>query len=204
MASSELTGWSGSRLAGMSVRRPHVLGVDDGPFQKRQPEPVPLVAVMMEGADLVESVAVNGFAVDGAEITAHLVEWIRSLRAFPALQAVLLGGITIAGLAIVDITALTLALGVPVLVATRRDPSRSRVCAALEAAGLAERIEIVERTPQATPLGSGLFVAAAGATPEQAGRIVRATVRKGAFPEPLRVAHMIGRAIVDGESRGRP
>src|SRR5690349_6229966 len=33
-------------------RRPHTLGVDDGPFQKRATNPVPIVGVMMEGSDL--------------------------------------------------------------------------------------------------------------------------------------------------------
>ena len=38
--------------------RPHVLGVDDGPFEKFSPgAEAPLVGVMMEGADLVEAVA---------------------------------------------------------------------------------------------------------------------------------------------------
>jgi endonuclease V-like protein UPF0215 family len=188
----------------MPARRPHVLGVDDGPFRKRQREPVPLVAVMMEAADLVECVSVDRFAVDGPDVTAHLTRWIRSLRAFPSLQAVLLGGITIAGLAVVDIEALARELGLPVLVATRRNPSQSRVCEALRAAGLAERIAIVERAPQAHAFARGLYVAAAGATPDEVRALLHATVRKGAFPEPLRVAHLIGRALVDGESKGRP
>ena len=34
--------------------RPHVLGIDDGPFHKRQAHPVPIVGVMMEGAALAE------------------------------------------------------------------------------------------------------------------------------------------------------
>jgi hypothetical protein len=187
----------------MLAGRPHVLGVDDGPFEKGQPEPVPLVGVMMEGADLVESVCVGRFPVDGPDVTAHLTRWISGLRSFPALQAVLLGGVTIAGLAVVDIDLLAQSLGLPVLVATRRDPLQSRVCEALRAAGLAERIAIVERMPRAAPVASGLYVAAAGATPEQARELALATLRQGAFPEPLRVAHLVARAIVSGESRGR-
>ena len=81
--------------------RPHVLGIDDGPFEKRQREPVPIVGVMMEGADLVEVIAITGFPVDGAEATAFLAEWIRGLRLRPTLQGIALGGITIAGLGVV-------------------------------------------------------------------------------------------------------
>ncbi len=187
----------------MGPPRPHVLGIDDGPFEKGQRDPVPLVAVMMEGADLVESVAIDCFPVDGDGVTEHLARWIQGLRAFPALQAVLLGGITIAGLAVVDVHALRARLGLPVLVITRRDPARSRVGEALKAAGCADRLEIVDRTPPAVAFDEGLFVAVSGTTPNEAARILKSTLRKASFPEPLRIAHLVARAIVDGESKGR-
>ena len=183
--------------------RPHVLGIDDGPFEKGQADLVPLVAVMMEGADLVESVATDRFPVDGDGVTQYLASWVQGLRTFPALQAILLGGITIAGLAVVDIHALRARLGLPVLVVTRRDPARSRVGEALEAAGHADRLEIVDRTPSAVAFDRGLFVAASGATPEEARQIVRSTLAKASFPEPLRIAHLVARAMVYGESKGR-
>ena len=74
--------------------RPHVLGIDDGPFVKHVSETALIVGVMMEGADLVEAVALGEFPVDGEEVTAFLGSWIDGLRFRPALQCVLLGGIT--------------------------------------------------------------------------------------------------------------
>ena len=65
----------------MPKARPHLLGVDDGPFEKRQAAPVPLVAVMMEGADLVEGLAVSAFPVDGGDATGCLASWLSALRA---------------------------------------------------------------------------------------------------------------------------
>jgi hypothetical protein len=187
----------------MQAMRPHVLGIDDGPFEKGQSERVRLVAVMMEGADLVEAVAVGRFPVDGSDVTDHLAEWISGMRTFPALQAVLLGGITICGLAVVDVGLLSRRLGLPVIVATRRDPARSRVGEALCAAGHSDRLVIVERTPPAVQISDGLFVATAGASPERGAAVVRATLRKANFPEPVRIAHLFARALADGESRGR-
>ena len=105
--------------------RPHVLGVDDAPFDKRQPGPVPIVGVVMEGADRVESVALGEFPVDGEGVTEYLVSWIGALRSRPALQAVILGGVTIAGLGIVDAAALADRLALPVLIVTRHDPAPS-------------------------------------------------------------------------------
>jgi endonuclease V-like protein UPF0215 family len=183
--------------------RPHVLGVDDAPFEKGQTGPVPVVAVMMEGADLVEAVAIGAFAVDGDDATGYLAGWIGGLRFRASLQAVLLGGITLAGLAVVDVRALAQRLSLPVLVATRRAPSDAELVAALTAAGLAARIPLVTGAPRAARLGDGLFVAQAGTTDAEAARLVSACLRKAQLPEPLRVAHLVGAALVRGESRGR-
>lgn len=183
--------------------RPHTFGVDDAPFDKRQPGPVPIVGVMMEGKDVVESVAVGQFPVDGEGATEYLAGWIGGLRTRPMLQAVILGGITIAGLGLVEMTALAERLALPVLVVTRHNPASSDLADALRAAGLSHRIPILERTPRAYGVGTGLYLAHAGATRVEAEQLVLATVGKARVPEPLRVAHLIGQAIVLRESRGR-
>jgi endonuclease V-like protein UPF0215 family len=183
--------------------RPHLFGIDDGPFRKRQREPVPIVGVMMEGADLVESVAVASFPVDGDDATGFLAGWVGGLRALASCQALLLGGITLAGLGVVDVRALARRLDLPVLVATRREPTDARLAGALRAAGLADRVGVLERSPRAARVVDGLFVAHAGSSAEEAARLVRASLRKASFPEPLRVAHLVARALVLGESRGR-
>lgn len=184
-------------------RRPHTLGIDDGPFTKRAATPVPIVGVMMEGADLVECVARSEFPVDGPDATAFLARWIRSLRARPALHAVLLGGITIAGLGIVDIQQLSEELALPVLSVSRKDPARHRLGTALRAAGLLERMSIVERTPAAQRIDTHVYVAAAGISPAAAASLVAATRLKSDVPEPLRLAHLVAAAFASGESRGR-
>jgi hypothetical protein len=183
--------------------RPHVLAVDDGPFRKGQDDLVPLVAVLTEGRDLVEAIATGAFPVDGEGATGHLAEWIEALRFHRATQALLLGGITIAGLGVIDLTELADRLGVPALAVTRKNPRPSELRRALAAAGLSHRIAIVERSPPASRLGDGLFVAQAGATRAQVARLMEATLGKAKLPEPLRLAHLIGQAIVLGQSRGR-
>ncbi len=184
-------------------RRPHTLGIDDGPFAKRAATPVPIIGVLMEGPDLVEAVARTEFPADGADATAFLARWIQSLRARPALHAVLLGGITIAGLGIVDIEELSETLRLPILSVTRKNPARHRVGSALQAAGLLERLPIVERAPVAQQLHTGVYLAAAGISTAQAITLLDATRLKSALPEPVRLAHLIAAAIVKGESRGR-
>jgi len=184
-------------------RRPHILGVDDAPFEKGQSPPVPVVGVVMEGADRIESIALGEFPVDGEGATDYLALWISGLRARPTLQAVILGGITLAGLGIVDVTRLAERLALPILVVTRRNPARSELAAALEAAGLADRLPLLDRIPRAFGLGDGLYLSHAGSSRLEAERLVLGALAKSRLPEPLRVAHLVGQAIVLGETRGR-
>ena len=184
--------------------RPHVLGIDDGPFEKfRLGAEAPLVGVMREGSDLVEAVAVTRFPVDGDGVTEFLAEWIASLRFRPALQAVVFGGITLAGLAVLDPEALAARLRLPVLVVNRRAPSDGELRDALCAAGLEARVALLESAPRAFPAGD-LHASVSGASVEEAVRLLERVRGKSMLPEPLRVAHLIARALATGESRGRP
>jgi len=183
--------------------RPHVLGIDDGPFEKFSSETVPVVGVMMEGPDLVEAVALTRFPVDGDGVTEFLAGWVAGLRFRPALRGIVLGGITLAGLAVVDPQELARQSGVAVVVVNRRRPGNARLAAALEAAGLPERRALLERAPPAVALPGGLWASAAGTDAAGAAGLVRATRLKSDLPEPLRLAHLIARAVALGESRGR-
>lgn len=181
----------------------HTLGIDDVPFDKRQVEPVRVVAVLMEGNDLVEGMAVTEFPVDGDDATGFLAAWIHEMRWASALNAVILGGITLAGLGLVDIEELARRLGTPVLAVTRRATGKSRVGEALVAAGLVDRLPILQRSPPAVCVRPGLHLAFAGTDREPAMALIESTLHKSRMPEPLRLAHLIGSAMVRGESRGR-
>ena len=184
--------------------RPHLLGIDDGPFERGTSADVPIVGVMMEGPDLVEAVAITRFPVDGDGLTDFLADWVGDLRFRPALQGVLLGGITAAGLGVVDVPLLAERLGLPVIVVNRRAPRDEPLLEALRSAGLDARRELVTRAPEPRRLDGGLYAGVAGATPETAARLVEAARSKSDLPEPLRLAHLVAAAVARGESRGRP
>jgi hypothetical protein len=182
-----------------------VLGIDDGPFEKYAPGArAPIVGVMMEGHDLVEAVAVTDFAVDGDGVTIFLADWIRARRFAPALHGVLFGGITLAGLAVLDSELLARELGAPVVVVNRKGRTNEPLRDALERAGLAERVSVVERSAPSFSLPGGLHASIAGGTVELAAELVARTRAKSDLPEPLRLAHLFAHAIARGESRGRP
>jgi endonuclease V-like protein UPF0215 family len=187
----------------VAAARPHVIGIDDGPFTKGVDPDTPLVAVLMEGAGLVEAIAVERFPVDGAHVTGFLADWIARLRFRPSAQGLVFGGLTLAGLAVLDPDRLAAAVGLPVLVVNRRAPANELVIQALRAAGLEDRIAVLERAPHSVTLHDGLHVAFAGTDEVGARRLLAATTGKSALPEPLRVAHLVAAALARGESRGR-
>ena len=183
--------------------RPHLLGIDDGPFVKGQAGAVPIAAALCEGADLLEAVAIGAFPVDGDGATEFLGDWLERLRLRATLQGVALGGITLAGLGLVDVRALAGRLAVPVLVVTRKAPDNARLRAALEAAGCGERFAIAERSPAAERTADGIWLAHAGAERAEALALLHASRGKAKLPEALRIAHLFATAIVRGESHGR-
>jgi uncharacterized protein len=185
--------------------RPHVLGIDDGPFEKHRPAArAPIVGVMMEGHDLVEAVAITDFPVDGAGVTLFLAEWIRARRFAPTLHGVLFNGITVAGLAVLDPAALARDLVAPVVVVNRQARSDAPLRSALERAGFADRVALLEAAPASLALPGGIHASIAGGTPELAAALMARTRMKSDLPEPLRLAHLFAHALVRGESRGRP
>ena len=86
----------------MKGRSPHILAVDDGAFEKGRSTSTPIVAVMTEGASLVESAAITSFPIDGDGVTNFLVDWLSGLRMTAASQVIVFRGITIARLASLD------------------------------------------------------------------------------------------------------
>ena len=138
----------------------------------------------MEGADRVESVAMGEFPVDGEDVTGYLAGWIGGLRTRPALQGVILGGITVAGLAVVDVADLAERLGLPVLVVTRRSPLGSDLAEALRSAGLDHRLPLLQRVPRAFGVGEGLYLAHAGTSRAEAERLVLSCLAKDRNDRP--------------------
>jgi endonuclease V-like protein UPF0215 family len=187
----------------MGEKRPHVLGVDDAPFHKDHDSEVDIVGVVMEGGTVVEGVATTTFSVDGANATGFFVDWISDLKWKPTLDLIVFGGITIAGLGILDLPRIADRLAVPTAAATRHSTSDSDLDRALRTAGLEDRLHILDRTPVSRRTEDGLHLASAGAASAEVDRMIRATLNKASLPEPLRVAHLVAAAISRGSSRGR-
>lgn len=181
----------------------HAVGFDDAPFQRDHRGDVPVVGAIYSGARLdgVLSAAVRR---DGANATAVLEELVRGSRFRRHLQLVMLQGIALAGFNVVDIHRLHEALGLPVLVVSRRCPDLQAIRHALldRVRGGARKWKLIERAGPMEPLG-GVYVQRAGLDPSEAQALLARFAVHSAIPEPLRTAHLIAGGLACGESRHR-
>jgi len=182
------------------VRR-QTIAIDDAPFEKSRGGDVLVIGVVMAGPALVEGILTTSVPMDGEDVSTKLAAWIRSSRFHPSLRAVLLEGLTIAGLSVIDLPLLAAGTGLPAISVDRRVPQPGLLESTLEKLGMDDRIRSVQA---AGPLhaAAGLHFACAGIAPEEARRIIAENLGRSAVPEGLRLAHLIGQAVVLGESRG--
>lgn len=176
------------------------MGVDDGPFPPGFRGDVPLVATQFTH-DRLDGVLTGKARVDGRNATARIAAMIQASKFEPRL--VLLGGIAVGGFNVVDLEALHTALERPVLVVARKRPNLKRIRNALDHVRGGERKwRLIEQAGLMERAGD-VWVQRAGLSLRDAEQALAASTFHGKIPEPLRVAHLIAGALVDGQSRGR-
>lgn len=181
----------------------HVIGVDDAPFPRHHRGDVLVVGAVFAGERL-EGVLTTAVRRDGANATPRVADMVRGCRFAPQLQAVLLQGIALAGFNVVDIHRLHETLGMPVLVVCRRSPDLGAIRRALlsRVPGGERKWRLIERAGPMEPMEE-LWVQRAGLDRAGARALLKAHVRHGHMPEPVRAAHLIAGGVTGGKSRQR-
>ncbi len=182
----------------------HVVGFDDGPFDRSHRGDVLVVGAVFAGERL-DGVISTRVRRDGANAAERLIDCLTGSKYYDQLQAILLQGIAFAGFNVVDLQRLRQATGLPVLVVVRHLPDFQAIREALlqRVPGGASKWRLIEAAGPMEPT-AGLYVQRCGMTPENAARLLAGLQKNGHLPEPLRVAHMIAGGVTTGESRHRP
>ncbi len=182
----------------------HVVGFDDGSFDKYREESVPVVGAVFAGARL-EGVLCGTVETDGSNATEVLAGMVGESKFAPQLQLVLLQGIALAGFNVIDLHALHERLDLPLLVVARRRPRLDKMRDALltRVPGGEAKWRLIEGLGPMEPV-AGIYVQRVGLSLSQAKAVIEGTAIHGNIPEPLRTAHLIAGGISAGESRGRP
>jgi endonuclease V-like protein UPF0215 family len=184
---------------GRTVR---AIGFDDAPFRRGSRGLVGVAGVVCAGTRF-EGLVWGRVRQDGWNATDVLLQLLARSKFLPQLHLVLLDGIAMGGFNVVDLPRLAAGLGRPCLAVMRRAPDLEAVEAALRRLPRPmTRLEVLRRAGPVHRAGGFVFQVQGGEPEAAAAALARLTDR-GAVPEPLRLAHLIGAAVRTGESGRR-
>jgi uncharacterized protein len=179
-----------------------VVGFDDAPFGRARGGAVPLVGAVCSGTRF-EGMVFGRVRKDGWNATHEIVRLLQHGKFLPQLHLVLLDGIAFGGFNVVDLEALAIRLGRPCAAVMRRPPELTAIERALSRLPSPERR--LDRIRRAGPVHQrrGFVFQVRGGNPEEVAEALARITDTGRVPEALRLAHLIGSAIVTGESGRR-
>lgn len=182
----------------------NVIGFDDAPFPRDYRGAVKVVGAVF--ADLrFDGVLMGEIEKDGADAAETLVKLVADSKFAGHAQLIMLQGITLAGFNVVDVSYLNEQLGLPVVVICRKLPDMKAIRKALmtRLPGGNEKWALIEKLGPMEPVGT-VFMQRVGLSADEAASVIRHFSIHSQIPEPLRIAHLIAGALIDGESRGDP
>lgn len=179
-----------------------MVGFDDGPFGRGRGSPVPVAGAICRDCRF-EGLVWGHVSRDGLDATDRLCAMLEGGKFLPQLHAVLLDGITLGGFNVVDLAALHQRLGLPCVAFLRKAPDFPAFEAALrKLPETAQRLALCRRAGPVHRAESGFFQVC-GLEPELVPGLLARLTDHGNVPEALRLAHLIARAVVTGESGRR-
>ncbi|HLF05731.1 MAG TPA: DUF99 family protein [Thermoplasmata archaeon] len=181
-----------------------VLGVDDSPFTFDDDRSL-LLGVVARLPGYVEGVLSAPVKVDGDDATAAIAKMVSQSRFVKQVRCVMLDSPCMAGFNVVDMDALHSETGIPVMSVSRDEPDFVKIEAALRKHfdDWEKRLALLKGPVWKTrSVARPVFVSAHGIERHEAERLIALSIVRGAIPEPIRLAHIIGSGIARGESRG--
>ncbi len=178
------------------------VGFDDAPFTRGHRGEVHVAGVVCAGTRF-EGLVWGHVRQDGWNATDVLVRLLAKGKFLPQLHLVLLDGLSFGGFNLVDLAALAERLERPCVAVMRRPPDLAAVERALRRLpGPERRLRLLERAGPVHLRPPFVFQVRGAAPDEVAVALARVTDR-GHVPEPLRLAHLIGAAVLLGQSGKR-
>ena len=146
----------------------------------------------------------GSLTIDGLDATERIATLLMESKFRPQVHMVLLDGITFGGMNVVDLPELHRLTGMPCVAVMRRQPDLQRFADVVKMVGDPDG----ERTRRRIAAGTiheigGFFFQVQGAEPEDVATALGMLTDQGKVPEALRLAHLIGSAVVTGQSGKR-
>ncbi|MEM3851604.1 MAG: DUF99 family protein [Methanomassiliicoccales archaeon] len=187
-------------------RQTRVIAFDDGRFSSRSGQ-VPVVGIVARLPSYVEAAVISACEIDGKDATERVIETVASSRLKEQIRAIMIDGIAFGGFNVIDLEEVKRKTGVPLISVTRHMPDLEAIRDALvkHFDDWERRFSTIKQyTPYRleTPRWK-LYVSSAGMSKKETLELVDASIVRGNYPEPLRLAHIFAGAVSTGESTGR-
>jgi hypothetical protein len=176
-----------------------VIGFDDAPFLRNAGEPISIAGVVCAGTRF-EGMVWGQIEPDGWDATQVILKLLLGRKFLPQLHILLLDGIAFGGFNVIDLPTLSEQLQLPCVAVMRRMPNLVGVEQAIHRLPHPEqRLQLLQRAGKIYAYPP-FFFQVCGACPEVTFSVLQRLTDCGKVPEALRLAHLIGAAVVKGES----
>jgi endonuclease V-like protein UPF0215 family len=183
-------------------RLPRVIGFDDAPFENQTGAQVHIAGVICAGTRF-EGMLWGNLPKDGENATQVLCQLLLSSKFYPQIHLVLLDGLAFGGFNLIDLPELTHRLQRPCICLMRKLPDLTAIQQALDyLPNKTKRLELIKK---AGPIyqEKPFYFQTINQNPQTVSKILHQLTDQGHVPEALRIAHLIGAAIMTGESGKR-
>lgn len=179
-----------------------VIGFDDAPFAQEKDGPVNLAGVVCSGTRF-EGMLWGEVTRDGMDATDNISTMLLQSKFYQQVNVVLIDGIAVGGFNIIDLPALSARLHRPCIVVMRNYPDNPAIDRALK--NLPDYQLRKQCLSKAGKVYNSrhFFYQISACAPEAAAQVLEQLTDTGHVPEALRLAHLIGAAIITGESTNR-
>lgn len=172
-----------------------VLGIDDGAFDFEDSSTA-LTGVVYRGTEFIEDISITKVSVDGEDATEKVLELHEACNNHRQIKAILIDGISFAGFNIVDMEHVSQETGKPVVAVTGNQPDREKFRRIMEKTdNQDEKFDELD-DPEELELKDGrVYIQFSGTSAAKARHLIEKSTLHGLTPEPIRVAHMMGKAL---------
>ncbi|MEY2831015.1 MAG: hypothetical protein RLZZ574_273 [Cyanobacteriota bacterium] len=175
------------------------IGFDDAPFERHQQEKVNISGVICANTRF-EGMVWGAVEVDGNDATETICQLLLGKKFLPQLHLILLDGIGFGGFNLVDLSQLAQRLGLPCVAMMRKLPNLAKMNRAMSRLPNYEEKLLILQQAGRIYVDPPFFFQVCGEQPEVIAQALIQLTDRGKVPEALRLAHLIGAAVTNGES----
>ena len=182
-----------------------ILGVDDA-ARTAKDERVLLVGTVFRAGSYLDGVLSEHITADGDDSTEKIIDLFAKTGNKDQIRVIMLNGITFGGFNVADIRQISERTKTPVIAVMRDKPDPDSIKRALEHFPDGEkRWKLHQKAGGVSSVrllsGKTVYFQSAGLPEPQAALIIKKTCTHSKYPEPLRIAHIIGAGILLGRSK---